>query len=82
MPCHVENGGVQQVDRYSGVVAHGLDLAHIVIGFFAPKAAVIAMAISGPLYLLWFPLVARRLYQLGRGVGDATHANFSIVADS
>lgn len=54
------------VIAHTGLIAHGLDLAHIGIGFFAPKAAVVAMAIAGPLYLLWFPLVARRLRQLGQ----------------
>jgi len=51
---------------YSGAVAHGLDLLHIVIALFAPKIAVLAMALAGPLYLLWFPLVARRLFQLAQ----------------
>lgn len=51
---------------YSGLAAHGLDLLHIVIGFFAPKAAILAMAIAGPLYLIWFPLVARRCFQLAK----------------
>ena len=54
---------------YLGLVTHGLDLAHILIGFFSPTAAVIAMAAAGPLYLFWLPLVARRLYQLGRANG-------------
>ena len=51
---------------YSGLLTHGLDLLHIVIGFFAPKASVLAMAVAGPIYLLWFPLVARRLLQLAQ----------------
>lgn len=55
-----------KVIGYSGLVAHGLDLLHIVIGFFAPKVAVLTMAIGGPLYLVWFPLVARRLFQLAK----------------
>lgn len=51
---------------YVGVVTHGLDLAHILIGPFVPVAGVVLMATAGPLYLLWFPLVARRLRQIGR----------------
>jgi hypothetical protein len=51
---------------YLGIVTHGLDLAHILIGLFAPAAGVVLMVIAGPLYLIWFPLVGRRLYQLGR----------------
>jgi hypothetical protein len=49
---------------YVGILTHGLDLAHIVFGLFLPLAGVVLMAIAGPLYLLWFPLVGRRLLQL------------------
>lgn len=55
-----------KVIGYTGLVTHGLDLLHIVVGFFAPKIAVLSMAIAGPLYLVWFPLVARRLFQLAK----------------
>ena len=51
---------------YTGLVTHGLDLAHILIGLFLPAAGVVLMAIAGPLYLVWFPLVGRRLWRLGR----------------
>jgi hypothetical protein len=47
-----------------GIVTHGLDLAHIIIGFFLPSAGIILMSIAGPLYLLWFPLVGVRLLKL------------------
>lgn len=49
-----------------GIATHGIDLAHILLGFFFPTLGVLLMAIAGPLYLVWFPLVARRLFQLGR----------------
>jgi hypothetical protein len=32
------------------------------IGFFMPGVGVILLAIAGPLYLIWFPLIGRRLY--------------------
>jgi len=51
---------------YVGILTHGLDLAHIVIGFLAPEVGVILMAVAGPIYLIWFPLVARGLFRLGR----------------
>jgi len=57
-----------KVIAYVGILTHGLDLAHILIGFFAPGVGVILMAIAGPLYLIWFPLVGRRLFQLGQSV--------------
>jgi len=51
---------------YIGIVLYSLDLAHIVISFFLPVISVILMAIAGPLYLLWFPLVGFRLMRIGR----------------
>ncbi len=51
---------------YIGIVLYSLDLVHILIGFFLPRISVILMAIAGPLYLLWFPLVGFRLLRLGR----------------
>jgi hypothetical protein len=54
---------------YVGILTHGLDLAHIIAGLLAPKAGFVLMAIGGPLYLVWFPLVGRRLLQLGRAPG-------------
>jgi hypothetical protein len=47
---------------YLGILACGLDLAHILAGFMLPKTAVVLMAIAGPLYPIWFLLVGRRLY--------------------
>jgi hypothetical protein len=51
---------------YLGIVTHGLDLAHILIGLFVPTGGVFLMMLAGPLYLVWLPLVGRRLHQLGR----------------
>lgn len=50
---------------YVGLVTHGLDLAHILLGSFFPKLGVILMAVAGPLYLVWFPLLALDLLKLG-----------------
>jgi hypothetical protein len=49
-----------------GVVTHGLDLLHILIAFFLPAAGAGLMFIAGPLYLVWFPLLARDFFRLGR----------------
>jgi hypothetical protein len=48
----------------TGIATHGLDLTHIIIGFFSPVFGNIIMFIAGPLYLVWFPLVGLRLYKL------------------
>jgi hypothetical protein len=49
-----------------GILTHGLDLAHVVLGPFVPAAAFPLMALAGPLYLVWFPLVGQSLTRLAR----------------
>jgi hypothetical protein len=49
-----------------GLVTHGLDLTQMVIGIFIPAVKVAIMMVAGPLYLVWFFLIGRRLLQLGR----------------
>lgn len=51
---------------YTGLVAHGVDLARILLGFFFSTLDVPLMAIAGPLYLVWFPLLARDLFRLAK----------------
>jgi hypothetical protein len=52
---------------WAGIGAFGIDLAHVVVNAFARgNPADILMAIAGPLYLVWFALVGRRLLQLGQ----------------
>lgn len=51
---------------YVGILTHGLDLAHLLVGFIFPIGGVILMAVAGPLYLVWFPLLARDLFKLSR----------------
>lgn len=53
-----------KLTAYTGIFTHGLDLAHIFIGFFLPLVGDIVMAIAGVLYLLWFPLIGARLFKL------------------
>jgi hypothetical protein len=58
------NPSFRGATAYVGIVTHGLDLAHILLGFFFPKLGVILMSIAGPLYLVWFPLLALDLLRL------------------
>jgi hypothetical protein len=48
----------------TGITTHGLDLAHILIGFFLPSLGNALMFVAGPLYLIWFPMVGLRLYKI------------------
>ncbi len=58
---------------YVGIVTHALDLAHGIVGLFLPTVGVILMAIAGPLYLVWFPLLARDFFRLRREIPDQTY---------
>lgn len=51
---------------YVGIATHGLDLTHLLLGFFFPSAGVLLLQIAGTLYLIWFPLLARDFFKLGR----------------
>jgi hypothetical protein len=53
-----------KVTAITGIVTHGLDLLHIIVGFFLPAIAVILMVVAGTLYLLWFSLVGVRLFKM------------------
>jgi hypothetical protein len=55
-----------RVTAWVGLVTHGLDLTQIVLGLFIPVVKVPIMVVAGPLYLVWFFLIGRRLLQLGR----------------
>lgn len=62
----LRSGVFSRAIAYVGLVTHGFDLAHILFGLFLPAAGVLLMAVAGPLYLIWFPLIGRRLLQLAR----------------
>ena len=52
-----------------GVATHGLDLLHILVGFFIPAGGAALMFVAGPLYLIWFPLLGRDFFRLARNAG-------------
>jgi hypothetical protein len=47
-----------------GILAHGIDLVHVILMVFIPALGAILMAVAGPLYPFWFFMVGRRLIQL------------------
>ncbi len=55
-----------KITAYTGIFIFGLDLAHIVIGLFLPIVGGIIMVVAGTFYLVWFPLIGLRLFQLGQ----------------
>jgi hypothetical protein len=59
---------------YLGILMHGLDCAHMVLGLFLPSTGVVLLAIAGPFYPIWFFLVGRRLLQLA--AANPTHPKY------
>jgi hypothetical protein len=57
-----------KVTAYAGLLANGFDLAQHILHPFAPSLSSIFLMISGPFYLVWFPMLARDLFQLGRQI--------------
>jgi hypothetical protein len=51
---------------YVGILTHGLDFIHILIGLVSVDVGNVLMMIAGPFYLIWFPLLGRDLLRLGR----------------
>jgi len=47
-----------------GIITHGLDLLHILIGFILPSVGAIFLAVGGTLYLLWFPMLGMQFFKL------------------
>ena len=50
----------------SGIVVNGVDLLHILVGFFAPTLGTTIFFIAGPLYFVWYPLLARDFSRLAK----------------
>ena len=49
-----------------GIVTHSLDLLHVLIIPFVPAVGALLMFVAGPLYLVWFPLLARDFFRLAK----------------
>ncbi len=62
----VSSNAFRKSTAYVGIVTHGLDLARLLISFFFQAGGFVLMSIAGPLYLVWFPLLARDFFRLSR----------------
>jgi hypothetical protein len=62
----LRSNGFSKVTAYSGILSNGLDLIHVPLALFAPDPAAIILGIGGIFYLVWFPLLGRDLYKIGR----------------
>lgn len=59
---------------YLGILTHGLDLMRVLVSFFAPQVGNMIMIVAGPLYLVWFPLLARDFFRLARASEKASRS--------
>jgi hypothetical protein len=66
----LQSRNFSKATAYVGIVTHGLDLLHILVSLFALQTSFILMAVAGPLYLVWFPLLARDFFKLSRRSSD------------
>lgn len=55
-----------KVTAYAGLLANGFDLAQHILHPFAPSISAIIIMAAGPFYLVWFPMLARDLFRLGK----------------
>jgi hypothetical protein len=63
----LKSGVFGKVAAWSGILANGFDLLHILVNLVVPgNPGDILMAVAGPAYLVWFVLLGRRLLQLAR----------------
>lgn len=51
---------------YTGMLANGLDGAHLLVSLIAPAVGAVLLGIGGLFYLLWYPLLGWDLVQLGQ----------------
>lgn len=56
---------------WTGLLSNGLDLVHVPLLLVAPTLSFWLLAVGGIFYVLWFPLLARDLFRLGRGTEAA-----------
>ena len=53
-----------------GILTYGFDLMHKSVSIFAPNIGMFFMMVAGPLYLVWFPLLARDFFRLGSRISN------------
>jgi hypothetical protein len=62
----LRSGLFRKGTAYTGILANGLDLAHVFVGLVWPTVGTVLVSIGGLFYLAWFPLLGLDLYKQGR----------------
>jgi hypothetical protein len=55
-----------KVTAWAGLLGNGLDLIQHILHPFAPSISSVVIALMGPFYMAWFPMLGRDLLRLGR----------------
>jgi hypothetical protein len=62
----LRSGIFGKATAYVGILANGFGLGYFVALAFAPAILALPPVISAPFRVIWYVLIARRLFQLGR----------------
>lgn len=62
----LRSDGFSKLTAYTGILTHGLDLLHMIVGFFSMTVANGIMGVAGVMYLLWFPLIMVSLFRMAK----------------
>jgi hypothetical protein len=57
-----------KVTAWAGLLGNGVDLVQHVINPFAPSISVFLKSWMGLFYIVWFPMLARDFFRLGRNI--------------
>jgi hypothetical protein len=55
-----------RVTAWVGILGNGFDLVQHILHPFAPSVSSTILMLAGPFYLVWFPMLGRDLFRLGR----------------
>lgn len=58
------------ITSWVGLLAHGFDLSSEILSIFIPAVKDIFLMVAGPLYIVWFILIARRFLQISHQKND------------
>jgi hypothetical protein len=78
--CVMLQGMFSRGTAWLGIIMHGLDLTHLVCGWFIPVAGMVLMSVAGVLYPFWLFLVGRKLLQLASKKVNRTAGSSSLVS--
>lgn len=71
----LKHPGFARLTAFSGLIANGLDLVQHILHFPFPAVAAPLLYVAGPLYLVWYFMLGRDLWRLGRPVSNYANSD-------